>query len=87
MYLCIVNNKHKQQKQRKMKTQLKKVMSGRFCSHKLQIIDQNGNKWDLSSVYVQQKSHHSIIETEDGSKLALNHYNGICYRIIGEKYN
>lgn len=81
------NNNNNNKNKATMKTQLKRVMSGRFCSHKNQTIDKNGNVWDLSSVYVQPKSHHSIIETEDGYRLALNPYNGICYRIIGEKYN
>lgn len=81
------NNNNNNKNKETMKTQFEQVMSGRFCSHKLQIIDQNGNTWDFSSVYVKPKSHHSIIETEDGNKFALNPYNGICYRIIGEKYN
>ena len=70
-----------------MKTQLVKRASFAGNYHKRQVVDTEGNRHDYSVVYLTPQKHHVIITTEDGYKLALNPYNGIAYRIIGEKYN
>lgn len=70
-----------------MEITMKQVMSGNFCSHVKQIVDDCGNKYDFSNSFVTPKQHHRIIVTADGFKLALNPYNGIAYKIVGEKYN
>lgn len=71
-----------------VKTQTKQVISGNnFCRNIRQIVDKDGNVWDLSNTYIKTpQKHHKIIETEDGYKFALNINNGICYKILGEKY-
>lgn len=69
-----------------MKTQLRQVIIGSFCTHFKRVTLSDGRIKDFSNCYLVPQKHHVIVTTEDGYKLALNPYNDICYKIVGEKY-
>lgn len=70
-----------------METTLRQVISGNFCTHHKQIKTNDGKVYDFRNSWLTPQTHHVIVTTSDGFKLALNPYNGICYKILGEKYN
>ncbi len=70
-----------------MKISSRRVVSGSFVRLIRTVTDSKGKVHDFRSKgWIYPQKHHVIITTEDGYKLALNAYNDIAYRIVGEKY-
>lgn len=69
-----------------MKTELRRVIIGNFCTYFKRVTLSDGRIKDFSNCRIVPQKHHVIVTTEDGYKLALNPYNDIAYLIIGENY-